>query len=265
MPDVQEVFHMATQKVRPDPGALERQHQGQRRRVVKQKAAVYALVAVLVIGGGTLAISALRSGEKSSNTGATVTPTPIPRVTEGALEPGTYVIRTLDTGFDAAHEITIDVPDGYRGSGGYAVQKLGRDPQTGMAFWVIENVYADPCRWVGSPLDPPVGRRFDALVAALRGQKGFRTSTPTQVSVDGFTGTYMERTVPAGTNLAQCDSGEYRPWIERFVLPGQRDLLWILDVEGVPLVIDVPMAEGTSRADRAELIQMVESVRIDPR
>jgi hypothetical protein len=49
MPDVREVFDVATQRVRPDPGALERQHRGQRRRVTTRKASVYAVVTLLAI------------------------------------------------------------------------------------------------------------------------------------------------------------------------------------------------------------------------
>jgi hypothetical protein len=49
MPDVREVFDVATQRVRPDPGALDRQHRGQRRRVARRKAGVYALVTLLAI------------------------------------------------------------------------------------------------------------------------------------------------------------------------------------------------------------------------
>lgn len=63
MPDVQEVFRMATQKVRPDPGALQRQHRDQRRAVTKRKAGVYALVAGLVVAGLIIGIGALRNGD----------------------------------------------------------------------------------------------------------------------------------------------------------------------------------------------------------
>jgi WD40-like Beta Propeller Repeat len=55
MPEVEEVFRMATQKVRPDAGALERQNRGQRRRSNRRKAGVYALVAVLMIIGVAVA------------------------------------------------------------------------------------------------------------------------------------------------------------------------------------------------------------------
>jgi hypothetical protein len=61
MPDVQEVFRMATQKVRPDPEALERQHRHQRRHAVNRKAGGYAVVAALVIAGVLIGIITLRS------------------------------------------------------------------------------------------------------------------------------------------------------------------------------------------------------------
>ena len=49
MPDVQEVFRMSTQKVRPDPGFTERQEQRQRRTARNRKLGAFAVVAV--IGG----------------------------------------------------------------------------------------------------------------------------------------------------------------------------------------------------------------------
>jgi hypothetical protein len=49
MPDVREVFDVTTHRVRPDPDALERQHRGQRRRVARRKAGVYAVVTLLAI------------------------------------------------------------------------------------------------------------------------------------------------------------------------------------------------------------------------
>ena len=57
MPEVEEVFRMATQKVRPDPGAIERQNRAQRRRNNRRKAGVYVLVACL-----TLAVVVIRGG-----------------------------------------------------------------------------------------------------------------------------------------------------------------------------------------------------------
>jgi hypothetical protein len=79
MPDVQEVFRLATQKVRPDPGALERQSHTQRRQVVRQRVGGYALLAVLVVAGLVIGITSLQpdeqrpagQGEQPSTAGAT--------------------------------------------------------------------------------------------------------------------------------------------------------------------------------------------------
>ena len=133
MPDVQEVFRMATQKVQPDPGALDRQHRDQRRRVAKKKIAVYALVAALVVAGVVIGINALPSDDSQpAATGSTPTPvptpTPIPSLPDalpssGALEAGTYVLSAVDPDFDAAHRITISVPSGYEGLFGWGILK----------------------------------------------------------------------------------------------------------------------------------------------
>jgi hypothetical protein len=47
MPEVQEVFRMSTQKVRPDPGALERQHTRQRRSSIEKKVGAFAVAAAI--------------------------------------------------------------------------------------------------------------------------------------------------------------------------------------------------------------------------
>jgi len=64
---------MATQKVRPDPGALQRQHRDQRRQVTKRKAGVYALVAGLVLAGLIVGGSALRQGSDPASGGGLAT------------------------------------------------------------------------------------------------------------------------------------------------------------------------------------------------
>lgn len=62
MPEVQEVFRMATQKVHPEPGALERQHRGQRRRTAQRKASVYAIVAAIGLAAAVIALRTTTDG-----------------------------------------------------------------------------------------------------------------------------------------------------------------------------------------------------------
>jgi hypothetical protein len=63
MPDVQEVFRMATQKVRPEPGALERQFQGQRRRARNRKIGGFVVAGVIVAAGIVFGVTQLSGND----------------------------------------------------------------------------------------------------------------------------------------------------------------------------------------------------------
>jgi len=223
------------------------------RRRLARNATVGTLVGLVALVGAFAGVrtihAASRPGQDTQPAGtgtlpkqeSTPTATPILSLHSGVLEPGTYVVKTLDPDFDASYRITMDVPDGYTGfTDGGGVAKLGRIGQMAVGAWVIGDVYADPCRWETTLLDPPPGSSVDALVAALADQRGLRVSTTTDITVDGFAGTYMERTVHAGINLADCDGGHFRPWLgtdggdlnERYLDPGEHVMLWIIDVDG---------------------------------
>jgi hypothetical protein len=96
-------------------------------------------------------------------------------------------------------------------------------------------------------------------------------STPTNVTLAGYSGKRMELRMPAKVNLADCDNGQFRNWLDtgggdRFIpFTDALDQLWILDVDGVPLVIEAVWPAGASAQARGELLQMVRSVHIDPR
>lgn len=77
MPEVKDIFRMATENVRPDPGALERQHRDQRWHVAKQKAGVYALVAGLVAAAVFVGIRSLREGTEEFPTPGTAPSAPV--------------------------------------------------------------------------------------------------------------------------------------------------------------------------------------------
>ena len=62
MPDVQEVFRMATQKVRQDPGALDRQVAKQRKAARNRRVGAFAMVLALV--AAAVAAYALTRGER---------------------------------------------------------------------------------------------------------------------------------------------------------------------------------------------------------
>jgi hypothetical protein len=64
MPDVQEVFRMATQKVRPDFGSMDRQEQHQRRRKNRRQTGGYVLLAVFVIAATAIGVVVTRQGQE---------------------------------------------------------------------------------------------------------------------------------------------------------------------------------------------------------
>jgi Tol biopolymer transport system component len=97
MPEIQEVFRMATQKVRPDPEALERQHRGQRRRVAQKRVAVYALVALLLVAGVVLGISTL--GNETGQPANSGSNAPHPETAEQTLS-------IVDVGTGTATDLT---------------------------------------------------------------------------------------------------------------------------------------------------------------
>jgi hypothetical protein len=274
MPEVQEVFHMATQKVRPDPDSLEQQHRDQRRHASRQKAAVFVLIGALVLGGAAFGISTLRSDSTTEPLGPpTISPpsttaSPPYTVGDGPLEPGRYVISTTDPDFNASHRITIDVPKGYSGWEGVAVFKDRLDAgDTGVAMWVVDGVYTDACQWRGTRT---AISSADDLAAALAGQDRLRPSTPVDREVDGFRGKSMHLMTPSPATVSRCDGDRFAVWTEpgggqRYLNnPGETEDLWILDVDDAVLVINAPVAADAPFRERAQvLVQMLQSIRID--
>jgi hypothetical protein len=107
MPDVQDLFRMATQGITPDPGALERQHRGQRRRSLHRKAEVYALVGALVVVGAVLGTGVLRSLSEGRGRPGTA-----PNVSPGGTEQLPPTVEELPPTADRLEGIWLFRPDG---------------------------------------------------------------------------------------------------------------------------------------------------------
>jgi hypothetical protein len=236
-----------------------------RRRIALTVISSIALVAVLV-AGGILSVRGLRGGGNQAAVRPTETPTstatPLPP--EGALKPGNYV---LDNPAELPSlRITFTVPRAWRGFELGALRGVG-PRHMGVTFWLVDSVYADPCHVERGLV--AVGPTVDDLANALANQPRRHGTAPTDASVDGYAGKYVELTVPQHINFTDCDSGQFRSWrtptggLRWQQGPGQVDQLWILDVQGTRLVMDATYMPGTSARDRAELRQIVASVHID--
>jgi hypothetical protein len=273
MPDIREVYEMVTKQKPPEPGALERQQKRQVRTARNRKIGSFAVAAA--IGVATLVVVIQARNENGSTqpgaqaNGGSAIPTEagsIPALpASGSVDPGRYVFSSSDPALDASHRITIDVVDGY-GAFDFAAVLKGSHSLSTLA---VSDVYADPCQWEGSLLNGSAIASTDALVAAIASQEGFTVSTPTAVAVDGFGGAYIERGMAAKVDVSSCDLSQFRVYRSpdfggRLLQNGQRQLLWIVDVDGVPLVIDATLDGGASAQTRAELERMVESIQIEP-
>ena len=271
---------MATQKSRPDADTPEPQpgHQRGRSRSRRLSAlgfaaviGVAAVVVVLVVRAADEGPGAQLGGQPDGGgaipTAEPPTAEPFPSLPVGGVEPGRYAFTSGDPAIDASYEITIEVADGYTSVGEGAVLREGTG-QTSVSTLAIGDVYADPCRWQESALlDGAAISSADGVAATLAGQEGLRVSAPTATTVDGFAATYLERRVPIRTDVSDCDLGEFHlyssgggdRWLDD---GGQRQRLWIVDVDGMPFVIDATSQPDTSRKVQAELEQMVESIKI---
>jgi hypothetical protein len=84
MPEVQEVFRMATQKVRPDPGFVDRQYDHRRKQERKRK--IGALAVAATIGVAAVALFLATRGGQDTTTPAVESPITAEEVATGFLE-----------------------------------------------------------------------------------------------------------------------------------------------------------------------------------
>ena len=168
------------------------------------------------------------------------------------------------------------MPPGWSAIDGHFVIKSGSEV-LGLSVWDVGEVPRDPCHWKGNLYDP--GPTVDDLVTALEAQPMRHATTPTDVTLDGYHGRYLEWSVPddmvvtGDADFAGCDvepSNGHRDFVswlgngfgERYQqVAGQVDMLSVLDVDGQRLVIDATYSPDTTEADRAELADIVESLR----
>jgi hypothetical protein len=187
-----------------------------------------------------------------------------PRLSSGDLEPGTYALDSPD--FPV--RITFDVPDGWRGAPGREAAGVWK-PTAGLpdlsimvAFWVVALVSEDPC---GTDSMALAGSSVDDLATVIASWPEFETTGPTDVTLDGYEGTTLEFTVPDDSE--QCVGGDFDMWrsggITRGANEGNHSQLWILDVDGTRLVVEVVDSPGGSDQDRAESLQIFESIQIE--
>lgn len=202
---------------------------------------------------------------------------------EGALAAGTFVTKPFaqpgsdacfvppqpactDSTDDDSIRVTLTVPDGWSGTPGDGVSPTsGQADEANLLFVRGASLYNDPCRTDASgdlPPEIPVGPTVDDFADAVAAHPLLEVTTPTDVTLAGYSGKYLELQVPA--DISKCDV--YRPWEPWYYAqgPGERWHLWVLDVDGVRVVVQSMGHAGTSAQHRTELQAIVDSIQIEP-
>jgi len=217
----------------------------------------------------------------SASPSSTPTPGPTSGPSATPTPAGQQAVQVVGTGSYPGY--TVVLPAGWTHNQYFA---LGEGARTGpprgalgIGVWDVGQVFRDPCHWQGQGFDP--GPSVGELVAALVAQPMRNATRPTDVTLAGYPGKYLEWSVPATikssapSEFDACDvepdgqHHDFQGWLGNGMgnryeqVPGQVDRLWVLDVNGQRLVVDATYSPDTTPADRAELASVVASLRFD--
>ena len=240
-----------------------------------------AAAAVAVIG---LFIGAQLLGSPSSEFGGAPTPSPSVEPTLGAspspsADAGMYVIADGQEANpeDAYPPLTVTAPTGWGIDANTGVLVGGTaDPPDGAFIMVFAErefwIYGDPCGWSSARPEAPAAT-VDDVVGALSAQASRDASAPIDITLDGYRGKSLTLHVPDDAAFEECDDGVFGSWASidpefgddgvspsrHAQAPGQLDTLYVLDLDGVVMIIDTAYYAGTSAEDVAALEAIVRS------
>lgn len=230
-----------------------------------------ALILLIAACGGT--DGSVPSTEASAGTTAETSPaTTSPSPSTTSVSPERTVLRPW--GYDPVArnvEISVIMPDGWEVNEGVIAKgdtEDGTQMRLGAGF--VGNLFADRCQWSTTRLDPPLGSTVEDLTTAFSTIWGSDASTAVADSVDGFEGEYMVLTVPIDVDFTECDGQRFVGWAEAgssepsrwYQGPGQILEHWILDVDGVRLLIEASHFPQQSSEGLAELEGIIDSIEI---
>ena len=179
-----------------------------------------------------------------------------------AIPEGSYVI-----GDPFPVEMGLQIGSGWSMWGGPFDSQVGAiyegsPDDHGIIFVIVNNVYADACDPGAGAMTPELGPTVDDLATALATQAGTESSDPVPVTIDGHDGLYLDYSYP-GDECAHLTRWPTSAG-DRLALSGERDQVWILDVDGTRLVVDAFSFPGTSDEDLAEMREMIENLDLPP-
>lgn len=246
--------------------------------------AAAAVLVVAVIGYNLLPRTGGAGGQQSPTPTALQSPSPSPSPADtsgtgsatmtpfgldgfGMCPPAGKPSDCTEDPRDDSMAFAVDFPEGWESVDDFFIRlaKEGVEPPGGAGLLITRGnwLYSDPCRPddEASP-DIEVGPTVADFATALDTHPLLDVTTPVDVTLAGYSGTYLELQVPA--DISECV--RYRP-IEATIYaqgPNHRWRYWILDVEGIRVAVHAHDYPETSTQHQAELQAIVDSVRITP-
>jgi hypothetical protein len=199
----------------------------------------------------------------------------------------TQVLENWNRGASDFRTVEYAIPPGWEIGDVYIGKSLGQPGEVAISFWTPAGVYPDPCRRDAglSPIDLAVHSHTDSGELILMNHprvglsaQGGRAATEARSliiddpSEDGGTiALRLELTVPEDLDLASCDDGVYVAWPSNHAadrpndnhVAGQTDIIYQVDVDRGPLVIDASFRPESSPDDIEELYAVLGSIAVD--
>jgi hypothetical protein len=234
-----------------------------------------AVLAVAVLGYNLLPRSQGFGGQPTPSPTIAPSPSPSPSPSPAAT-PGlkTFTFKPFvgDDPEDDAITVTLQYPEGWTRGGDPVVvvfDSVGADAwAAGLRVARGYSLYSDPCRptdgiAVADGADIEVGPTVAEFVTALDTHPLLDVTTPVDVTVGGYSGKYLVLSAPA--DISGCvryrPIGGDTPYAQG---PAMRWLLWVLDVQGIRVVIEGQDYPATSAQHQADLQAIVDSIQITP-
>lgn len=182
-----------------------------------------------------------------------------------AIGPGRYAMVPIGSAAPEKPSAVIEVASDEFSHDGMFLRSGGGPVARAISIWTVAEVAANPCSGDGREWVDP-GPTVADLAAALAAQPLKNGTDPVAVSLAGYQGLYVETSTASGVAIEDCVDESFVSWrsddgnVRVHEGGGEVGRLWILDVDGIRLVVDATHASGASSDQIAELTHIVESI-----